>query len=50
MFDKLKKKLGLDISQENLRIRAEQLNKLIALLPTMLGALGRMFTPRAQAI
>jgi PAS domain S-box-containing protein len=38
MFDKLKRRLGLDISQENLRIRVEQMNKLIALLPTMLGA------------
>jgi PAS domain S-box-containing protein len=37
MFDKLKRRLGLDISQENLRIRAEQLNMLIAELPFLIG-------------
>jgi PAS domain S-box-containing protein len=37
MFDKLNKKLGMDISQENLRIRAEQLNVLIAALPFLIG-------------
>ena len=36
MFDKLKRRLGLDISQENLRIRAEQLNALIAELPFLI--------------
>lgn len=38
MFDKLKRRLGLDISQDNLRIRIEQMSRLIVLLPTMLGA------------
>lgn len=37
MFDKLSKQLGLDISQENLRIRAEQLNALIATRPYVVG-------------
>jgi PAS domain S-box-containing protein len=37
MFDKLKKRLGLDISPENLHIRAAQLNVLIAELPFLLG-------------
>ena len=37
MFDKLKRRLGLDISQENLRIRAEQLNALIAVRPYQIG-------------
>jgi len=38
MFDKLNRKLGLDISPENLRIRAEQMHALIAALPAMIGA------------
>jgi PAS domain S-box-containing protein len=37
MFDKLKRKLGLDISQENFHIRAEQLNALIAARPQVIG-------------
>ena len=37
MFDKLKKRLGLDITQENLRVRAEQLNALIAARPYQIG-------------
>lgn len=37
MFDKLNKKLGLEISRENFRVRAEQLNALIAARPYMIG-------------
>ena len=37
MFDKLKKRLRLDISQENLRVRAEQLNTLVAARPYVIG-------------
>ncbi|MBU0620672.1 MAG: PAS domain S-box protein [Gammaproteobacteria bacterium] len=36
MLDKLYKNLGLTVSQENLRIRAEQLNALIAELPFLI--------------
>ncbi|MBU1424862.1 MAG: PAS domain S-box protein [Gammaproteobacteria bacterium] len=39
MFDKLKEKLGLDISQENFRIRAEQLNALVAARPHVIGTI-----------
>lgn len=38
MFDKLSRKLGLDISQENLHVRAEQMRTLVRLLPAMISA------------
>src|SRR5512143_4015124 len=38
MFDGLNKKLGLDITPENFRIRAEQMHALIRALPAMIGA------------
>jgi len=38
MFDRLNKKLGLDISQENLRVRAEQMHALIGVFPAMISA------------
>jgi PAS domain S-box-containing protein len=37
MFDKLNKKLGLEISRENFRVRAEQLSALVAARPYMIG-------------
>src|SRR5512142_2702286 len=36
MFDRLSERLGLDISQENLRIRAEQMRALIKAFPAMI--------------
>lgn len=37
MFDQLKRRLGLEIVQENFRVRAEQLNELIAARPVVIG-------------
>ncbi len=37
MLDKLKRILGLDISQDDLRVRAEQLNALVAARPYVIG-------------
>ncbi len=37
MFDRLKRRLGLEVTQENFRVRAEQLNQLIAARPFVIG-------------
>jgi PAS domain S-box-containing protein len=37
MFDELKRRLGLDITAANLRVRAEQMNALIATRPSVIG-------------